>query len=408
MRATNLVLLGLHTASRALAVPQAPDAVPLDPEQALAQLETLGNATFTEIQEELQVLEKRAPPGGQPKCTLSTLQIRREWNMLSDGEKKDYIRAVKCLQSKPARTPSSLVPGAKSRFDDFVAAHINQTMTIHWTGNFLSWHRYYTWLYEKALQDECGYQGSQPYWNWGLTAIQGMENSAIFDGSDTSLSGNGAFIPNKPDLILGASAGLPLVYLPAGTGGGCVTSGPFKNMSVNLGPVSLDLPGGITEQNPAGPFAYNPRCLKRDLTTAINQMFANASSTLSTILQPQNIVDFQNKLQGNSPDIGIHGGGHFALGGDPGRDFFVSPGDPAFYFHHSMIDRVWWIWQQLDPQTRTKGATAIAGTNTFLNNPPSADTTLEDYVDAGYAAGTPKKIKELLSTTAGPFCYVYL
>ena len=79
MRATNLVLLGLHTASRALAVPQAPDAVPLDPEQALAQLETLGNATFTEIQEELQVLEKRAPPGGQPKCTLSTLQIRREW-----------------------------------------------------------------------------------------------------------------------------------------------------------------------------------------------------------------------------------------------------------------------------------------------------------------------------------------
>jgi hypothetical protein len=46
--------------------------------------------------------------------------------------------------------------------DDFVATHINQTLTIHYTGNFLSWHRYFTWLYEQALQTECGYTGTQP------------------------------------------------------------------------------------------------------------------------------------------------------------------------------------------------------------------------------------------------------
>ena len=300
------------------------------------------------------------------------------------------------------------MPGAKSRFDDFIATHINQTMTIHWTGNFLTWHRYFTWLYEKALQDECGYQGSQPYWNWGLTAITGLETSALFDGSDTSMSGNGVPIPNQPDLILGINVGLPAIYLPSGTGGGCVTSGPFQNMSVNLGPASLELPGGINIQNPNGPFAYNPRCLKRDLTTAINRKFANASSILSNILGPQNINDFQTKMQGVGSDIGIHGGGHFSLGGDPGRDFFVSPGDPAFYLHHGMIDRVWWIWQQMDPQTRANGASAISGTRTFLNNPPSPNTSIEDTVDAGFAAGVPRKIKDLLSTTSGPFCYVYL
>jgi tyrosinase len=248
------------------------------------------------------------------------------------------------------------------------------------------------------------------YWNWGLTALLGMENSPHFDGSDTSMSGNGAVIPNQPGLILGVSAGLPPIYLPAGTGGGCVTSGPFKNMSVNLGQASLDVPGGVIISNPAGPFAYNPRCLKRDLTTAINRMFANATSILTTILEPQNIDAFQTKLQGpvGTGDIGIHGGGHFALGGDPGRDFFVSPGDPAFYLHHSMIDRVWWIWQLLDPNTRAQGSSAVAGTRTFLNNPPSPNTSIEDSVDAGFAAGTPRKIKDLLSTTGGPFCYVYL
>jgi len=29
-------------------------------------------------------------------------------------------------------------------------------------GNFLSWHRYYTWAYEQALRNECGYNGTQP------------------------------------------------------------------------------------------------------------------------------------------------------------------------------------------------------------------------------------------------------
>jgi tyrosinase len=301
------------------------------------------------------------------------------------------------------------VPGAKSRFDDFVATHINQTMTIHWTGNFLTWHRYYTWLYEKALQEECGYTGTQPYWNWGISAITGLASSPIFDGSATSMSGNGVFEPGTPDLVLGVSVGLPPIVLPPGTGGGCVTSGPFQDMSVDLGPVGLELPGGGVAANPAGPFAYNPRCLKRSLTDYINRRYANASSILSNILLPQDIQAFQTRMQGlGGVEIGIHGGGHFAMGGDPGRDFFVSPGDPAFYLHHAMVDRVWWIWQLLDSSERAGGSTAIAGTRTFLNNPPSPDATIEDYIDAGYAAGAPIKIKDALDTTKGPFCYVYL
>jgi tyrosinase len=72
-----------------------------------------------------------------------------------------------------------------------------------------------------------------------------------------------------------------------------------------------------------------------------------------------------------------------------------------------MIDRVWWIWQLLDLRERT-GAKGISGTGTFLNIPPSANTTLETTIDLGLAAGTTVKMEDLMSTTAGPFCYIYL
>jgi tyrosinase len=72
-----------------------------------------------------------------------------------------------------------------------------------------------------------------------------------------------------------------------------------------------------------------------------------------------------------------------------------------------MIDRVWWIWQSLDRKTRM-GEKGIAGTGTFLNNPPSANTTLDTPLSLGYAAGPDVKMGDLMSTADGPFCYVYV
>jgi tyrosinase len=62
----------------------------------------------------------------------------------------------------PSKFEHGRYPGVVTRYEDFVAVHINQTGTIHGTGNFLSWHRYYVWAYEKALREECGYKGAQP------------------------------------------------------------------------------------------------------------------------------------------------------------------------------------------------------------------------------------------------------
>ena len=119
-----------------------------------------------------------------------------------------------------------------------------------------------------------------------------------------------------------------------------------------------------------------------------------------------NIANFQDRMQGDFPDkyMGVHAGGHFWVGGDPGGDFFASPGDPWFFLHHGQIDRTWWIWQNQDLKTRQN---AIAGTNTMFNAPPSANTTLDDFIDLGVLAPN-IKIRDAMSTISDQFCYIYV
>ncbi|KAJ5894663.1 tyrosinase [Penicillium taxi] len=342
-------------------------------------------------------------------CTRETLHVRRDWNVFTKPEKRNFIKAVLCLQKLPAKTPSHLAAGAKSRFDDFLATHINQTWWIHRTGSFFAWHRYFIYQYEQVLRNECGYNGSYPYWNWPADTDD-LEKSQLFDGSDTSLSGNGVFIPNQKNLeVTLPTADYPAIELPPGSGGGCVTSGPFVNFTVNMGPSFLYQPGGnISRQS--NPLDYNPRCLTRSLTTSILKENNNYDELAETLTEHDDIWDFETHVWGTAGDaaLGLHGGGHFAMGGDPGRDSDASAGDPAFYLHHGMIDRVWWIWQNQDLEKRQY---AIAGTNTFLDHPASPNTTLDTVLHVGYASGNEKgasiSMRDVMSTTAGPFCYVY-
>ena len=88
------------------------------------------------------------------------------------------------------------------------------------------WHRYYVWAYEKALREECGYTGYQPYWNW-FSHQDDMTKSPVFDGSDTSMSGDGELVQHN-----GSLSGADNIWMPSGKGGGCITSGPFKESAL--------------------------------------------------------------------------------------------------------------------------------------------------------------------------------
>lgn len=339
------------------------------------------------------------------KCNKTNLRIRREWRTLSKPDRKAYIAAIKCLQSKPSLLGSA-APGSKSLFDDFVAIHLQQTMNIHLSGTFLPWHRYFTHTYEEHLRNACGYKGTVPYWEWGLD-VKNPAASPVFDGSDTSLSGNGEAIPHQGLILTEPFNPEALIPLPPGSGGGCVKTGPFATMTVHLGPVVLAQYGTTEPTGVPEPLNDNPRCLKRDLNAGVAQKFTTFRNTTSTILSSPNVGTFQGILQGDPryvrKSLGIHGGGHFTIGGDPGADPFISPGDPAFFVHHSQVDRVYWIWQMLDFPNRQ----GVFGTNTFLDTPPSPNTTVEDFIDLGVLA--PKvKIRDVMNTVGGtPLCYVY-
>jgi hypothetical protein len=71
--------------------------------------------------------------------------------------------------------------------------------------------------------------------------IQGLSVIPLLNaGSDTSMSGNGVYIPGNElgRLNLGGPEGtdLPPLYLPTGYGGGCIESGPFKDSQCNERP----------------------------------------------------------------------------------------------------------------------------------------------------------------------------
>lgn len=69
-----------------------------------------------------------------------------------------------------------------------------------------------------------------------------------------------------------------------------------------------------------------------------------------------------------------------------------------------MIDHVYWLWQMLHPEQ----AHTIGGTLTILNSPPSRDAWLNDTVYLSDNLAPPQEIQRLVSTTGGPFCYVYV
>ncbi|KAF2262185.1 Di-copper centre-containing protein [Lojkania enalia] len=328
-------------------------------------------------------------------CTKDKLTVRKEYGRLTIAERRNYIKAIQCLMTKPSQFSPSEVPGAKNRYDDFVAVHVQQTFNIHATASFLSWHRYFTWAYEYALRTECGYKGAQPYWNWGK--YPDPLKSPIFDGSATSMGGNGQYVPHG-----GHAVGSANVVVPGGNGGGCINTGPFKNMSVHLGPLATSIDVNLTANPQADGLGYNPRCVRRDITDYFTKQYLRVQDIESLITQTSNISSFQDVMQIDTAAgvFGVHSGGHFTIWGDPGGDFFTSPGDPAFFLHHGMIDRTWWIWQNQDPANRVM---TVAGNVSLFGGP---EGTLDDDVNLAVLAPT-WKIKDLVSSTAGPFCYVY-
>ncbi|KAH8653530.1 hypothetical protein BX600DRAFT_386442 [Xylariales sp. PMI_506] len=293
--------------------------------------------------------------------------VRLEWQALADEAKASYLASVNCLATKQSRIGLS----HSTLYDDFSYVHATMNVQIHYVASFLPWHRWFVHIYEDALRFECNYTGPMPYWDWTQDAGS-LPSAAVFSPDErTGFGGNGNGSQTWPP------ASNPLTS--------CVTT------------------GAVADLRPQ--YFYNlrrPHCLNRffsNLTTngtdrwgAVQYSAARVSNILS------NSTTFQ--VFAATLEDGPHATVHIAINGDM---FPVSsPNDPLFFLHHAQVDRLWWTWQQADPETRLLSY----GGNKY----EAPDTTPAELTDAMDFMGLSENmsVMRVMVTESVDLCYVYV
>lgn len=79
--------------------------------------------------------------------------------------------------------------------------------------------------------------------------------------------------------------------------------------------------------------------------------------------------------------------------------------DPVFFLHHAQIDRLWTLWQNANPGSRT---TAYGGNRDQSDGDGSvvATATLADIMSFDGLADE-IAVRAVMSTTSGVLCYTY-
>jgi tyrosinase len=169
-----------------------------------------------------------------------------------------------------------------------------QTPGTHNNGYFLPFHRYFLYIWENTLREECGYNGTQPWWDWTLDEPDKngtFELSPIFDPV-LGFGGNGKLVPDlRRRGQLKAS---------------CIETGPWAKYQLHL--------GADTNLND------NPRCLIRDFW----EVLAENSSSNKVISDLLNLptyekfseLDFAAGRGFEEDGGGPHTTGHIGIGGE--------------------------------------------------------------------------------------------
>ncbi|KAI8804982.1 hypothetical protein BJ742DRAFT_775628 [Cladochytrium replicatum] len=216
--------------------------------------------------------------------------VRREWRTLTEAEQQQYITAVKTLFAQSSKM------GLDSVHTDLVQVHLQVAQDTHMTNLFLPWHRYYTLMFERLIQEIDPEIKGLPYWDW------------MMDSQDVTLSqvwkdfgGGGAEEAEVPEAMRG-----------------CITSGPWSYLR------------GVLPQ---------ASCIKR-----VSHPGVLPSLDLYSHLIISNTDYTKFRLKMETAHNTVHG----ELGGDYVNSMarYYSPNDPIFWPHHAQIDRIYTLWQE--------------------------------------------------------------
>ncbi|OJD30821.1 tyrosinase central domain protein [Diplodia corticola] len=230
--------------------------------------------------------------------------------------------------------------------------------------------------------------------HWTLDATEeDFPKAPVFDAV-TGFGGNGYYVDSSNDTSV-------RLHIPGKTGGGCVTDGPFRNYTVNMGPNNST--------------AYNPRCLKRDFSPSFASQKLNMTM-VDKVLAGKTFQEFDVAVQGwvSIDGLTYHGGGHLGVGGDLGDigDLYNSPSDPLFFLHHANMDRVWATWESQDIKRRVKD---ISGPDTqfaypfdFYGDVAYQNITLDYQMHFGALTNSSwVRVGDVMDVQGGVLCYAY-
>ncbi|KAJ2084175.1 hypothetical protein H4R24_000248 [Coemansia sp. RSA 988] len=258
-----------------------------------------------------------------------------------------------CVKPTPRPEIRSMSPKDRLRFfkaldgirtngelDRLSKLHVDNADIIHGHPVFLAFHRVFVNDFAAALQ-KVDPGVPVPYWDWSLDATNPI-TSDVF--TSDYCGGNGA------------------------GDNGCVANGPFANWEVNVD---------------------TKHCLKRKF---------NQGDAISPFWPPEALLSMQKTCSqygalSSGIENGCHGAVHLGISGDMSTMF--APNDPFFFLHHGMVDKLWYDWQMMEPNSRFQ-----MYDNVNYDDPAvSADDTVPGYPNI--------RIKDSLDPRSG-FCYVYV
>ncbi|HEY2442291.1 MAG TPA: tyrosinase family protein [Streptosporangiaceae bacterium] len=175
---------------------------------------------------------------------------------------------------------------------------------------FLPWHRAYLYFFELALQD-AGQDATValPWWDWTTDPAQPSEILAAYAMETAS---------GQPNPLYQG----PIVAIPDSQWEGERRT-LTDDTGIDPGPlpaVTFRQPGALPAAPPGLP---TPPEVKKALSSP-------------------SFVDFSQRIER------IHDAVHVWVGGTM-SEIPVAAYDPLFYAHHTMIDRLWWLWQLQHP-----------------------------------------------------------
>lgn len=217
--------------------------------------------------------------------------------------------------------------------------HFDNSETIHGHPVFLAFHRIFTNDFALSL-NKVDPGVPFPYWDWSLDATHPAE-SVVFTSEYCGGNGKG---PQH-----------------------CVEDGPFANWKMDV---------------------EASHCLARNF---------NQGSQISPFWPPEALLSMQKTCSqygalSSGIENGCHGAVHLGISGD--MSTMYAPNDAFFFLHHGMIDKLWYDWQLMEPNTRFQ-----MYDNVNYNDPPVSP----DDVMPAYPKLTVKDALDPRKT----MCYVY-